>query len=177
MMRGKVWALVAGACIVGACGDDDPNRPDDPDLTRADVAGQYEMTELSFDPQGSLPEMDLLARLDNSDLPDLRLYSTQDSVQLVFIDPEDDVALRIVPGTYELGDEDVTIELQSSLDASRLLLPAALRYGFDASSETLSFTGTIQADTTRLFALVPEWSGEPVTNPLPGILSVRFARQ
>lgn len=177
MMRGKVWALVAGALVMGACGDDDPSRPDEPDLTRADVAGQYEMTQLSFDPQGSLPEVDLLARLDNSDLPDLRLYSTEDSVQLVFIDPEDDVALRIVPGTYDLGDEDVTIQLESSLDASRLLLPPQLRYGFDPENETLAFTGTIQADTTRLFALVPEWSGEPVTNPLPGTLSVRFARE
>jgi hypothetical protein len=42
---------------------------------------------------------------------------------------------------------------------------------------TLSFEGQIQADTVRLFILVPEFSGEPVTNPLPGELIVTFTRE
>ena len=57
-----------------------------------------------------------------------------------------------------------------------LLLPRTLAYLFDDASETLYFVGSISADTTKLFALVPEWSEEPVTNPLPGVLEVEFTR-
>lgn len=174
-MRSKVWALVAGALFVGACGDDDSSGPDEPDLTRADVAGQYEMTQLAFDPQGSLPEVDLLERLDPVNLPDLILASNEDSLQLVFRDPDGGL-VRTVPGGYDLGDTSVDVELVNAAEPAKLLLPSSVRYQFDADAETLSFTGAIQADTTRLFVLVPEWSGEPVTNPLPGTLKVTFTR-
>src|SRR5687767_5339260 len=99
-MRGKVWTLVASAMLVGACGDDDPSRPDEPDLTRADVAGQYEMTQLSFDPQGSLGNVDILARIDPQDLPELVVSPAKDSLQLVFVDPEDGL-VRPVDGSYD----------------------------------------------------------------------------
>ncbi len=174
MIRGLTAA--AAVLMLAACGDDDdPSRPDEPDLTRAEVAGQYEMTQLSFDPQGSLPEEDLLERLDPVNLPDLILASNEDSLQLVFRDPEGGL-VRTVPGSYDRGDTTVGVELANAIEPAKLLLPRNVVYEFDGTEETLSFSGVIQADTTRLFVLVPEWSGEPVTNPLPGTLRVTFTR-
>ena len=176
MIRGNGWAWMVAALLVGACGDDDgPTRSDEPDLTRADVAGQYEMTELSFDPQGSLPGVDLLARLDADDPPRLFVASNEDSLALTFVDPEGGLP-RDVPGGYELGDEDVSIDFENAVEPAQILLPPDLVLAFDSAAGTLSFGGAVHADTTRLFVLVPEWSGEPVTNPLPGTLSVTFSR-
>ena len=177
MLRNKVWAVVAAAAVLGACGDDDPSGTDDPDLTRADVAGQYEMTRLTFDPQGSLPLVDLLERLDESNLPELVVASNEDSLQLLFRDPVGGLA-RIVPGGYDLNDESIDVELANSTDPAKLLIPSDIEFVFDEDEgeATLSFVGAVSADTTRLFDLVPEWSGEPVTNPLPGTLSITFER-
>jgi hypothetical protein len=175
MIRGKIWAVVAVATVLGACGDDDPVNTDDPNLTRADVAGQYEMTALTFDPQGSLALVNLLDRLDSANLPELVVASNEDSLQLVFRDPVGGL-VRTVPGSYELGDNSIEVELANATEPAKLLLPSDIEYFFDEDDETLTFTGTIQADTTRLFTLVPEYSGEPVTNPLPGTLSVTFTR-
>ena len=175
MNRGIGWTIAASALLLGACGDDDPSRPDEPDLTRADVAGQYEMTELAFDPQGSLTEVDLLERLDAANLPDFIVASNEDSLQLVFRDPDGGL-VRTVPGSYELADRWIDVELANAVEPAKLLLPREIRLTFDSIAGTLSFEGTIQADTTRLFVLVPEWSGEPVTNPLPGLLTVTFTR-
>lgn len=174
MMKQKVWALVAAAALLAACGDDDPADPDEPDLTRADVEGQYVITELSFDPQGSLPLTDLLTRVDFAETPELILSATDDSLQLIFRIEGD--LLRVIEGEYDLGDTGLTVELDNALEPGEILLPRVTNYFFDEESATLSFNGTIQADTVRLFELVPEWSGEPVANPLPGTLRVTFDR-
>lgn len=170
----KAILMGMAALALGACGDDDPIR-NDPDLTRADVAGQYEMTALTFDPQGSLPQMDLLARLDSANLPDLIVASNEDSLQLVFRDPDGGL-VRIVPGAYALNDDGLVATLANSSDPARLLLPRVLGYAFTEADGTLSFTGQVSADTSRLFVIVPEWSGEPVTSPLPGTLHVEWTR-
>ena len=175
MMRGKVWALVAMTVVLGACGDDDdPSGPDDPDLTRADVAGEYELVTLSFDPVGSLPAANLLQRIDFAEVPSLIVAANEDSLQLVFrINGE---LLRIVPGGYDLDDEGLTAELSTAVTPAEILMPRTIDYTFDEDDETLHFQGSMAADTARLFELVPEWSGEPVTDPLPGILTVTFDR-
>ena len=175
MMKSKVWALVAAAALLGACGDDDPSEPDDPDLTRADVEGQYVISELSFDPQGSgLGLADLLDRIDFAVSPEMILSATDDSVQLIFRIEGD--LLRVIEGEYDLGDTDVTVELDNALEPGEILIPRVTTYFFNEETETLTFNGTFQADTTRLFELVPEWSGEPVANPLPGALRITFER-
>ena len=173
-MTRRSWpAVVVLAMALGAC-DDDPSRPDDPDLTRADVAGVYDMTELSFDPQGSLPSVNLLARVSAAQVPELIVAADEDSLQLVF--RLEGSLLRVVRGSYDLGDDGISVELANATEPAEILIPRDLAYAFDEQAETLRFSGTISADTTRLFTLVPEWSGEPVTNPLPGTLSVTFTR-
>jgi len=176
MLKDTSWALLFCAAGLAACGDDGgPTGSNDPDLTRADVAGQYEMTVLTFDPQGSgLAEEDLLARVDFAHVPELIVAANEDSLQLVF--RIEGSLLRIVPGTYDLGDDGITAELDNATVPGELLLPQDIAYLFDEEGGTLHFSGTIQADTARLFELVPEWSGEPVTDPLPGTLTVTFTR-
>lgn len=172
-MRNWIAVLVLAVGLAG-CGDGDGSGPDLPDLTRGDVAGQYEMTSLTFDPQGSLDQVDLLERLDPQNLPELVVASNKDSLQLIYREPGG--LFRAVAGSYVLGDDGITVTLSNSTEPAELLLPRILAYDFDASAETLSFSGAVSADTTRLFALVPEWSGEPVTNPLPGTLGVTWTR-
>jgi hypothetical protein len=173
-MRGKVWAFVAMAAVLGACGDDDPSGPDEPDLTREDVAGEYTLVTLSFDPSGSLPAANLLDRIDFAEVPSLIVAANEDSLQLVFrVNGE---LLRIVPGGYDLRDDGITAELQNALVPAEILMPRTLLYDYNELQGTLRFSGAMSADTTRLFELVPEWSGEPVTDPLPGVLTVVFDR-
>ena len=174
MMRGKVWALVAAVAFIGACGDDDPSDPDEPDLTREDVAGEYEMVTMSFDPNGSLPAVSLLDSIDFAEIPRLIVAENEDSLQLIF--RIDGSLLRIVQGGYELGDEGLTAELANAVVPGEILLPRTLEYEFSETQGVLHFSGTMEADTARLFDLVPAWSGEPVTDPLPGTLTVTFER-
>ena len=175
-MNRRIWPAVVGLAIAfAACGDDDPSGPDNPDLTRADVAGVYNMTELSFDPNGSLPLVNLLTRGSAAQVPELIVAADRDSLQLVF--RLEGSLLRVVRGSYDLDDDGISVELVNAAEPAEILIPRNLDYLFDDEAETLRFSGAITADTTRLFTLVPEWSGEPVINPLPGTLSVTFTRE
>lgn len=170
------WPVLMMALTAVACGDDDGSGPNVPDLTRADVAGIYEMSRLTFDPNGSaFAQVDVLDRLDANDLPELRVSPTKDSLQLVFTDPQD-ILQRDVPGSYTLGDDRITIHLSNSAEPAKLLLPQNFALRFDETTETLLFDGAVEADTSHLFFLVPEWSGNPVDDPLPGTLGVTFQR-
>ena len=54
-MKAMRFLLLAG--LLGGCDGDDPAAPD------LDVRGNYTLTELTFDPQGLLPNIDLRARI------------------------------------------------------------------------------------------------------------------
>lgn len=168
---------MAAALALGpvACDDDDGTGPRPPALSRADVAGQYEMVALSFDPQGILPQENLLDDLDDVSVPELVVSSTEDSLQLVFRDPEGGL-VRTEPGSYDLGDTGIAVRFRTASEPGKLLLPRNIPLTYSEEEGDLSFSGQIQADTTRLFQLVEEWSGEPVSNPLPGVLQVIFHR-
>src|SRR3712207_4656723 len=74
-----VRLLILGALLLG-CDGDELAAPD------IDVRGNYTLTELTFDPQGSLPQIDLRARTTGS-VPRLVLVNAG-RAQLVFEDPE-----------------------------------------------------------------------------------------
>lgn len=170
-----VLALVMGVGLA-ACGDDDGTGPRQPDLTRAEVAGQYEMTALSFDPPGSLGPADILERLEQQDVPTrLVVSATKDSLQLIFEDPVDGL-IRPVPGGYRLGDTGISATFSSAAEPAKLLLPRTLSLTYSEEPGTLSFTGSVTAQTERLFELVPEWSEEPWTSTVNGQLQVVFTR-
>jgi hypothetical protein len=87
--------LLAALVVLTACGDSvSPNIP------REDVAGGYSLAELAFDPQGSLPSVDIVARLEALDKPPVSLVLTTDGdLQLLFEDPSADL-LRLVQGSF-----------------------------------------------------------------------------
>jgi hypothetical protein len=73
--------LTTGAFSMASCGGD---GNDVTGLALADLVGTYEMTRLSFDPQGTLPEADILAALGT--VPEL-IVTGDGQAQIVYRDP------------------------------------------------------------------------------------------
>lgn len=164
-------AAVALGTLAAACGDDGPTEPQD--LPCEAMAGVYEPTTLTFDVNGNLSEQDILARIE----PVLRPLLVIDRVggfQLAFRDSETG-RFTTAEGTCTLVDQDAELEFSEATDAERLLLPARLPLDYDGDSGTLSFQGAVSVSRTRLQALVPEFSDEPLTDPVPGDLAVIFS--
>jgi hypothetical protein len=164
----RMIATVAAAALLWGCGGD-PSEP-----SRQDLAGTYVLTQLRFDPQGVLPEVDLLARLDVTD------------VQLVLA-PEGQAQLRYTTGTglvttvgavYSTPVTGVRIHFDAGPGLRTVLLPARVTFDYAEATETLTFDGEAPdgVDRQRLLELVPEWSDEQLLSPVPGRLIVSFAR-
>lgn len=159
---------------LAACGDDGTG-PRLPDLTRADVAGHYEMTALTFDPQGSLPEVDLFARLPEP-LPSLVLVANGQA-QLVSRDPETGL-IAVAAATYtvsSLGRVQFTFDQSSTLHL-QTLLASSMVFDFVATPRSLVFDATVTGgiDRATLLELVPEWEDEQLFDPVPGVLRVVY---
>jgi hypothetical protein len=176
--RGKlggrtVGAALALALMVGAaaCGGDD----DITDLNLLDpelVVGTYDPTTLTFDVAGqTFGEYDLLAGLQTDEVPPLLVISNDGVAQLVFLDPATG-RFEIGEGSYTMLEDGVRIAFASAGAPGRLLLPQTLDLVYDSGQ--LSFTGEIQAPLDRLVSLVPELDGEPLSDPVGGVLSVVF---
>lgn len=166
MPRFLVATLVAASVI--ACGGD-PSGPSDPS-----VAGVYTMTELRFDPQGSLPEVGLLDRV--ASVPSLVL-TREGLAQLVFTDPSTGL-VTTANGGYSTPREGARVAFDSGDLVGRVLLSRRMTFTYDASAGTLHFTGTPPDGVSRerLLQLVPEWSDEQLIDPVPGVLTVTFTR-
>lgn len=166
MPRFLIGALVAASTV--ACGGD-PSGPSDPS-----VAGIYAMTELRFDPQGVLPEVDLLDRVGN--VPNLVL--TRDGeAQLVFTDPSTGL-VTTADGGYSTPQEGARIAFSSGDVVGQVLLSRRMTFTYDDSAGTLHFDGSPPDGVSRerLIQLVPEWSEEQLIDPVPGVLTVTFTR-
>jgi hypothetical protein len=164
----RTIVIVAAAALLGGCSGD----PTDP--FRQDLAGTYTLTKLSFDPQGVLPEFDLLARLDVTD------------VQLVLV-PDGQAQLRYttagglvttVAATYSTPVTGARVHFEEVPPLRTLLLSTRMDFDYAEATGTLSFDGTAPdgVDRQRLLELVPEWSDEQLLNPVPGRLIVEFTR-
>ena len=164
-------ALALFVPLVLACGDDsDPVGA--PDL---DVRGNYQMTELSFDPQGTLPGVDLRARITGT-VPRLVLANAG-RAQLVYEDPTTGL-VTTVEATYEVtrtGDVRLTFPTSTSLQ-SGIFLSRVMTFGYDEEQRALTFEGSSPDGVSRqqLLALVPEWSQEQLFDPVPGSLRVAY---
>jgi hypothetical protein len=163
----RIVALLIGAGLLGACGGD-PASP-----ARPDVAGTYALTELRFDPQGALPEVDLRARLDVRDV--VLVLAPGGAAELRWIDPATGLS-GIVRGVYSTPTGGVRIHF----DTRPVLLVLSMRMTLDEDpvAGTLWFDGSAPdgVDRGRLAELVPEWSDEPLVDPVPGRLVVEFTR-
>lgn len=175
MSRSFVPLALCATLAIAACGDDDVSGPDL--LTRDQVGGVYTMTELSFDPQGSLPSQDILAVLEQAQVPTLNLSPTVNSFQLVFTDPATSL-VETVDGTYTLTSTQVRLAFSAGDETfGELLFPETPRFVFAENGET---TLTLDTDAgvslERLRELVPALEDEPLTDPVPGQLRVTFQR-
>lgn len=175
-MKSFPRAVVLGGLMAllgaGACDDDSPTGP--PGLDRSEVAGTYGLTVLSFDPQGTLAEVDLRDRLVVED-PSLQL--TQDGVvQLAFRDPSTDL-LVTVNGTYTTTATSVRLDFGQETQHRRLLLPDAPEFDFQAGdAASLTFQSSDPTvSRQRLIELVPEFEEEQLLDPVPGVLEVAFS--
>ncbi|MGH7476320.1 MAG: hypothetical protein ACRELD_08525 [Longimicrobiales bacterium] len=159
--------------VTTACDSD----PTDPGIPRADLQGVYDFTILSFDPQGSLPEVDIRARLGAEFEPTLNLISTG-SAQLVYQDAQTG-AVETVPGTFTTGSTTVTITFTEGTPFHRVLLSRSMTFQWNATARTLTFADTAPdgVDLTRLRELVPEWEDEPLSDPVPGELTIVFTHR
>jgi hypothetical protein len=165
-MRSIGLGLVA-ILLIG-CSDDAAGPP------RSEVAGTYFLTELAFDPQGSLPQVDILPRL-TGDVPRLILAAGGEA-QLVFENPATGL-ITVANGTYTTPASGVRVDFGTDTVYRNVLLSRLMT--FDASTAgTLTFSGTSPDGVARprLLQLVPEYAGEQLLDPVPGQLTVTFTR-
>jgi hypothetical protein len=163
----RLTALMAGTALLAACGGD-ASGP-----SRTDLAGTYELTTLSFDPQGVLPEVDLLDRLD---VTGIQLTLADDGrAQLLYQEPGSGL-VNIVEGSYSTPEIGARIHFTATAALNRLMIPARLTYTYDSGALTFDGEAPDGVDRQRLLQLVPEWSDEQLLSPVPGRITVRFER-
>lgn len=169
-----VLALVVAATLGDSgCG----SSPAEPNIPRDSVAGTYSLTALSFDPQGILPSVDIWSRLQASGKSDVSLVLLSSGrLQLLFQDPATPL-LRLVEGTYLTTPTGVALDLGDNNAYRALLFSRRMTFSVGANG-SLGFDDLAPDGVSRaaLVALVPEWSGEPLLDPMPGSLLVNFAR-
>jgi hypothetical protein len=163
----RIATLLLGAALMLACGGD-PSSP-----TRPDVAGTYALAELRFDPQGVLPEVDLQPRLEITDV--LMVLAPGGEAELRWIDPATGLS-QTVRGIYSTPVGGARIHFDAR--PTRLLLSSRMTFDEDPATGTLRFDGPAPdgVPRQRLIELVPEWSDEPLVDPVPGRLVVGFSR-
>jgi hypothetical protein len=165
----RICALLAVSVMI-AC-DVDPSGP-----SRAELAGTYRLTELRFDPQGLLPEVELLSRMTAANVPRLVLAPGGEA-QLIFEDPNTGL-VTISDGSYSTPEVGARIDFGTGNAFRNVFLSRRMTFTYSAAAGTLSFQGVAEdgADRTRLRQLVPEWAEEQLLDPTPGDLTVVFTR-
>jgi hypothetical protein len=176
MTKTNRWKATAAAAIllalpIFACSDSSS-----PDVTDVDaVVGTYSLTVLRFDPQGTLPDQDILAVLEPDDVQ-LTLTSSR-AAQLVYRDPATQLIVTI-QGTFRATAEGIRLEWASNSQYRDLLLSRIMNFTFNAVAQTLVFDGEAPdgVSRARLQTLVQAFQGEQLLDPTPGRLRVTFTR-
>ncbi len=177
-MRRRAWSLaLATLVVVGGC-DDEDKTPFEPGLDRRVVVGVYEITRLTFDPHGSLPEIDVVDLLDPAIQPRF-VVAADGTVQIAFIEPA--TGKFIAPeGTYETLTDGIRVEFEKDEAAKQVqgvLLPRKVDLVYMDTNETLSYAGDSDVALARLVDLVPAWKNEQLRDPVRGRLEIVFRRR
>jgi hypothetical protein len=161
--------MFAGAFTLAGCGDSTG-----PSIDTSLVVGTYAMTALSFDPQGSLPAIDINARLNTSVQ---LIVSNTGALQIVYQDPVSNL-FTTIQGTYRGTEDGVRIDFASNSAYDGLLLSRRMDFAYDSTTTTLSFNAASPdgANRQRLLQLAPELANEQLLDPTPGTLHVTFKR-
>ncbi len=165
-------ALFAAIMVVGACGSDGPSEPA---LDIADIAGTYALTQLAFDPQGVLPEVNVLTAIGTA--PQL-IVTVNKAAQIVYQDPVSGLFTTIAASvaTTPTG---MRLDFDSKSPYAGLMLSRRMEFTFTASTRTLAFDDDAPdgVNRQRLVQLVPAWANEQLLDPVPGRLRVTFKGQ
>ena len=154
--------------LLSACGDSSGPSTD------SQFMGTYVVTTLTFDPQGILPAVDILARLEG-DVPRLVLARDGQS-QLVFEDPATGL-ITTANGTYSTTSSSVRLDFGTDTAFRTVLLSRRMTFSGDGGA-TLTFDAAAPdgVDRARLLQLAPEFADEQLLDPVPGQLTVVFTR-
>ncbi len=167
-----VLGLSAVFSVTAGCGDDGSGVTG---LDIADLVGTYSLTKLSFDPQGSLPEADVLAALGT--VPEL-IVTANNQAQIVYRDPISGL-FKTVSASTKARTTTLRLSFGGSSGYSDLLLPRTLELSFSEASGVLSFDDESPDGARReqLVRLIPAWETEQLLDPAPGRLRVTFQRK
>ena len=161
-------AFVAALTLI-ACSDSTSSDTTDLDA----LAGDYSLTVLRFDPQGTLSEQNILAALA---VDEIQLTLTMDrEAQIVYRDPATQLIVTI-PGSFRPTAEGIRLAWASNSQYRQLLLSRTMEYTFNDATGTLVFDGEAPdgVSRARLLELVPAFQGEQLLDPTPGVLTVTF---
>lgn len=166
--RAGIALALVGLLAAAACGD----SPSEPGLDIADIAGTYALTQLTFDPQGILPEADVRSALGTS--PQL-IVTVNKTAQILYQDPVSGLFVTI-PASVRTTATGIRIDFNSGSAYPGLLLSRRMEFTFAAGARMLSFNGDAPDGVSRqrLVQLVPAWANEQLLDPVPGTLRVNF---
>ncbi len=172
--RPSAFLTLALVFLLAACGDSDSSTG--PDLVEVEaVAGTYVLTDLQFDPQGTLPNQDLLDALGTNDVQ--LILTLNRSAQIVYRDPISDLVVTIA-GNFQSTVDGIRLQWTPDSGFRDLLLSASMEFDFNSADGTLRFDASAPdgVPRARLQALVPAFQDEQLLDPTPGRLQVTFTR-
>lgn len=168
----KPLVVGAGILFAAGCGGDGSSVTG---LQLETVVGTYSLTELFFDPQGALPETDILEALGTA--PELRVTANKEA-QIVYQDPVTGF-FTTISAAAKTTQTALRLTFAGNSVYADLLLSRTMDFSFSEASGTLSFNDDSASGVRRqkLIRLVPALESEQLFDPVPGRLRVTFQRQ
>lgn len=164
--------MIAAIGLSTACGDDGSSVQN---LNIEDLSGTYSLTVLAFDPQGALPEADLLPVLGVT--PEL-IVTASKTAQVVFQNPGSGLFTTIA-ATVRTTKTGLRVTFANGSGYADLLFAKVMEFDYPEATRTLIFDQEITEGVRRdrLRTLVPGWQNEQLLDPVPGRLRVTFQRE
>lgn len=165
----SILSILLGFLGLSACGSDGPSVTG-PDLN--DLVGTYALTQLTFDPQGALPEVDLLAVLGTS--PDL-IVASDKQAQIVYQDTISGL-FTTISATAKTTKTSLRLTFSGNSSYADLILSRTMDFTVVEGISRLVFDGEAPdgARRQKLTRLVQDWQDEQLFDPVPGRLKVTF---
>jgi hypothetical protein len=140
-----------------------------------DLVGTYSLTSLAFDPQGSLPDTDLLGPLGTS--PEL-IVTANKQAQIVYQDPISGF-FTTISATAKTTKTGLKLTFAGNSAYANVAMSRTMEFTYAEANRTLSFDGDAPDGVRRqtLTRLVPAWASEQLFDPTPGRLRVTFQHE
>lgn len=180
----RLMALTSAVALLGAGCDDDPTGP--PRLTGAEVAGNYAVCTLVFDPGGVLASVDIRARAFEPGAagtalrpPQLAIDNTGE-VRLTFVPRGRNIERFITGNITAFGIDAVALQFDpaSEVAPQSLLLPQQLQLDFLRTPPTLrvvqSAPYNVSRDAYADLAGLDAQARAQLADPLSGTLTASF---